>query len=77
MRLCCPNEDHGRAICFHIDRMRWRPAESTNKMRRRLGGFIKSIYDTPPGGGSDGNGPEQPLLRKLIAAKPFGERASP
>jgi hypothetical protein len=49
--------------------MRWRPAEGGDKMRRRLGGFIKSVCDTPPRGGSDGNGPEQPLFRKLIARR--------
>jgi hypothetical protein len=49
--------------------MRWRPAESTDKMRRRVGGFIKSVYNTPPGGGSDGNGPEQSLFRKLTAER--------
>jgi hypothetical protein len=65
----CPNEDHGPAVCFHVGRMRWRSAESADKMRSGLGGFIKSIYNTPPRGGSDGNGPEQPLLRKLTAAK--------
>jgi hypothetical protein len=49
--------------------MRWRPAESADKMRRGLGGFIKSVYNTPPRGGSYGNGPEQSLLRQLIAQK--------
>jgi hypothetical protein len=70
MRFCCPNEDHGPAICRHIDRLRWRSAESADKMRRRLGGFIESVYNTPPGGGSDRNGPGQPLLRKLTASGP-------
>jgi hypothetical protein len=39
--------------------------KAPTKWRCRLGGFIKSVYNTPPKGGSDGNGPEQPLLRKL------------
>jgi hypothetical protein len=45
--------------------MRWRSAETADKMRRRFGGFIKSVHDTSSGGGSDGNGPKQPLFRKL------------
>jgi hypothetical protein len=64
----CPNEDHSPAVCFHVDRMRWQPTESADKMRCRLGGFIKSVYNTSPRGGSDGNGPDQPLLRKLTAS---------
>jgi hypothetical protein len=67
MRLCYPNEDHSPVTRFRVDRMRWRPAQSADKMRRRLGGFIESVYNAPPRGGSDGNGPEQPLLRKLTA----------
>jgi hypothetical protein len=38
-------------------------------MRRRLGGVIESVYNTPSRGGRDGNGPGQPLLRKLTAAR--------
>jgi hypothetical protein len=49
--------------------MCWRSAEWANKMRCGLGRFNESVYNTPPRGGSDGNGPDQPLLRKLTAAK--------
>jgi hypothetical protein len=71
----CPNEDHDPAICCHVDRMRWRPAQSADKMRCGLGGFIKSVYNTPPRGGSDGNGPDQPLLRKLTPGEPLARAA--
>jgi hypothetical protein len=73
VQLCCPHEDHGPVISFNIDRLRWRSAESANEMRRRLGGFIKSIYNAPPRRGRDGNGPDQPLLRKLTA-RPYLEK---
>jgi hypothetical protein len=74
MRLCCPHEDHGPVVRFNIDRLRWRSAESADKMRRRLGGLIESVYNTPSRGGSDGNGPGQPLLRKLAAKTPFDDK---
>jgi hypothetical protein len=47
--------------------MRWRSAKTADKMRRRFRGLIKSVHYASSGGGSDGNGPEQPLLRKLAA----------
>src|ERR1700692_1904395 len=66
----CPNEDHRSIIgLYGLNRMRWRPAESVDEMRRGLGGAIESVYNTSPRGGSDGNGPKQPLLRKLIAGE--------
>jgi hypothetical protein len=68
----CSNEDRGPAVCFCIDRMRWRPPESADKVRRGLGGFIKSVCNTQARGGGDGNGPEQPLLRKLNAERTAG-----
>jgi hypothetical protein len=49
--------------------MRWRSPESADKMRRGLGGFIKSVGNTQARGGGDGNGPQQPLLRKLNAER--------
>ena len=52
--------------------MRWRPAKSADEMRRRLGGIIKSAYSSPTIGGRDGNGPKQPLLRRLIAQISLG-----
>jgi hypothetical protein len=65
----CPNEDHGPSICFYIDRVRWRPPASADEMRRGLGDLVKSVFDTQARGGGDGNGPEQPLLRKLNAER--------
>jgi hypothetical protein len=59
----CQNEDHGPAIRFHIGMMRWRSAENTDEMRRCLGGFIKSVDNTQPRSGGNGNGSQQPLLR--------------
>jgi hypothetical protein len=59
----CANEDHGPAIRFHVGGMRWRSDEYTDKMRRGLGGFIKSVYNTQPRSGGNGNGSQQPLLR--------------
>jgi len=52
----CPNEDRRPIICFHVDRLRWRSAESTDKMRRSLGSFIKSVCNTRPSRSSNGNG---------------------
>src|SRR4029077_6408361 len=52
----CPNEDRRPTICFYVDRMRWRPAESADKMRRSLVSFIKSVCNTRPSRSSNGNG---------------------
>jgi hypothetical protein len=52
--------------------MRWRPAQSADKMRRRLGGIIKSVYNAQARGDRDGNGSEQSLLRKLNAQISLG-----
>ena len=49
-------EDHGPAICLHVDRLRWRSAESTDKMRRSLGSFIKSVCNARPSRSRNGNG---------------------
>jgi hypothetical protein len=68
----CSNEDHDPSIRAYIDWMRWRSPESADKMRRGLGGFIKSVCHTQARGGGDGNGPEQPLLRKLNAERTAG-----
>jgi hypothetical protein len=74
MGIDCSNEDHGPAVCFHVGRMRWRSAETADKMRRGLGGLIKSVHYTSSRGGGDGNGPEQPLLRKLTAKTSLGDK---
>jgi hypothetical protein len=68
----CSNEDHDPSIRAYIDWMRWRSPESADKMRRSIGGFIKSVCHTQARGGGDGNGPEQPLLRKLNAERTAG-----
>jgi hypothetical protein len=56
MGIDCPNEDHRPAICFRVGRMRWRSAESIDKMRRSLSSFIESICNTRPSRSSNGNG---------------------
>src|ERR1700694_5786179 len=52
----CPNENRRSTICFHVDRLRWRSAESADKMRRSLGSFIKSVRNTQPRRSSNGKG---------------------
>ena len=52
----CANEDHGRAIRFHVDRMRGRSAEGPDKMRRSLGGLIESVCNTQSSLSRNGNG---------------------
>ena len=41
---------------FQPRRLRWRSAESIDKMRRSLGSFIKSVCNTRPSRSSNGNG---------------------
>jgi hypothetical protein len=57
-----PNEDHGPVVRFDVGRVRWRSVQSTNQMRRSLGSFRKSVFDTRPSRGRDGNGPEKRML---------------
>jgi hypothetical protein len=56
MGIECPNEDDRLVISFIVDRMRWRPVQSTDKVRRSFGSSIKSVYNTQPRGGGHGNG---------------------
>ena len=58
----CPNENRRSTIYFHVDRLRWRSAESADKMRRSLGSFIKSVRNTQPSRSSNGNGSKLPML---------------
>jgi len=52
----CTNEDHRPVICFRVDRMRWRPAACSDKMRRSLGSFRQSVCNTRSSRSSNGNG---------------------
>jgi hypothetical protein len=62
MGIGCPNEDHGSVVRFDVGRMRWRPAQSADKMRRGFGGRIKSVGNTRSSRTGNGDGPEQRLL---------------
>jgi hypothetical protein len=56
----CTNADHRPVICFHVDRMRWQPAdrrnEANDKMRNSLRAFVKSVRNTRSSRYRDGNG---------------------
>jgi hypothetical protein len=67
VRIDCPNEDHRPAVGFHVDRMHWRSAQSIDKMRSGLGGYVESICNTRPSRGSNGSGSKQPVLWYVTA----------
>jgi hypothetical protein len=49
--------------------MHWRSAQSIDKMRRRLGGYVKSVCNARPSRGSNGSGSEQPVLWHMMATR--------
>jgi hypothetical protein len=63
-----PDEDRGPVIGFHINRMHGRSTQSIDKMRRCLGGYVKSICNPRSSRGSNGSGSEQPVLWHMMAS---------
>jgi hypothetical protein len=58
----CLNEDHGPVARLDVGRMRWRPVQSADEMRRGFGSRIKSGRDARSSRSGNGDGPEQRLL---------------
>jgi hypothetical protein len=69
MGIDCPNEDNRSAIWFDVGRMRWRPLEITDKMRRSIGSLGKSVCNTQSSRSSYGNGSKRPMLWHVIGLK--------
>ena len=64
----CGNEDHRHIVRPHVSRMRWRSVQSTDKMRRSLSGFSKSVCNACPSRGGHGNGSKQPVFWHLTSS---------
>ena len=63
----CPNEDRP-TVGFHVDRMHGRSAQSIDKMRRGVGGYVKSVCNTRSSCGSNGSRSKQPVLWCVTAS---------